>query len=182
MEFVQPIRDKKVIEEFKTLLNRGVFGKRNRFLFVMGINTALRISDLLRLKVHDVKDKKYLKVSESKTGKTKNQLINSALKAEIDEYTEGMDEDAWLFPSRKGDKPLTRVQAYRIINDVAELMGIEEIGTHTLRKTFAYHFYQKTQDIYTLMELLNHSAPSVTRRYIGLAQDDMDKKIENFSL
>jgi len=77
---------------------------------------------------------------------------------------------------------LTRVQAYRIINDVAELMGIEEIGTHTLRKTFAYHFYQKTQDIYTLMELLNHSAPSVTRRYIGLAQDDMDKKIENFSL
>ncbi|MED4840408.1 site-specific integrase [Weizmannia sp. CD-2023] len=182
MEYVQPIRDKKVIEEFKTLLNRGVFGERNRFLFVLGINTALRISDLLKLKVCDVRGKKYLKVSESKTGKTKNQLINNALKAEIEEYTKNKKDDEWLFPSRKGDKPLTRVQAYRIMNEVAQLMGVDDIGTHTLRKTFAYHFYQKTQDIYTLMELLNHSAPSVTRRYIGLVQDDMDKEIENFSL
>lgn len=182
MEFVQPIRNLEEIEDFKKLLDRGTYGKRNRFLFVLGINTALRVSDMLQLKVKDVRGQKYLKVNESKTGKAKRQLINSTLKAEIDAYTEGMDDNAWLFPSRKGDKPMGRVQAYRVLNGVAELMNMEEIGTHTLRKTFAYHFYKKTQDIYMLMDLLNHSAPSVTMRYIGMSQDNMDEVIEDFSL
>ncbi|MDX9806823.1 MAG: site-specific integrase, partial [bacterium] len=53
---------------------------------------------------------------------------------------------------------------------------------HTLRKTFGYHFYQKTKDVALLQQLFNHSAPSVTLRYIGINQDIMDMAIEDFSL
>jgi integrase len=182
MKFVQPIREVSDINEFKNLLNRGPFGKRNRFLFVLGINSALRVSDMLALKVKDVRDKEHLIVTESKTGKTKRQIINPTLKREIDEYCEDRDSEEWLFPSRKGDKALSRIQAYRILNEVADLMGMEEVGTHTMRKTFAYHYFKKTNNIHILMELLNHSAPSVTLRYIGLTNDTMDEALEDFSL
>lgn len=182
MKFVQPIREIDEIEEFKKLLDRGPFGKRNRFLFVMGINSALRVSDILNLKVEDVRGKEHLRITESKTGKDKRQLINGPLKKEIEAYCEGREDGEWLFPSRKGDKPLSRVQAYRILNNVADLMNIEEVGTHTMRKTFAYHYFKRTQNIHILMELLNHSAPSVTLRYIGLTNDTLDEALEDFSL
>jgi integrase len=182
MEFVQPIREKEHIEEFKQLLNRGSYGKRNRFLFVLGINTALRISDLLTLRVKDVRNKSHLVMKESKTGKTKRQLIGSTLKQEIEIYCEKKEDSDFLFPSRKRNSPLSRIQAYRILNEVASLLELEEIGTHTLRKTFSYHFYKKTQDIYMLMDLLNHSSPSVTMKYIGMNQDMKDAALKDFSL
>jgi integrase len=177
MELVQPIRDLKVIEEFKKRLKG-----RDRFLFVLGINTGIRITDLLAMRVKDVRGRKYIDFREGKTGKQKVFLINSSLKAIIDEYTEGKHDEELLFPSRKGDKQISRVQAYRILNKVAEDLGLDEIGCHTLRKTFGYHYYQKTKDLVTLQEIFNHSAPSITRRYIGLNQDIMDKSLEDFSL
>lgn len=180
MEFVQPIRDKKKLEEIKVVLKKQSF--RDWFLFMMGINTGLRISDLLPLKVEDVKGKSHITIVESKTDKKKKFSINRSLEAYIDEYTTGMDEEDYLFPSQKTGKPMTRVQAYRILNQAAEKIGLEEIGTHTLRKTFGYHFYQKTKDVALLQELFNHSAPSITLRYIGINQDVMDRAIDDFSL
>ena len=94
-----------------------------------------------------------------------------------------MDFEDYIFQSRKGaNKPITRVQAYRILNSSAQKIGLEEIGTHTLRKTFGYHFYNQTKDIALLQELFNHSAPSVTLRYIGINQDKIDQAYDNFSL
>lgn len=177
MEFVQPIREKSIIEKMK----KSFKSDRDRFMFVLGINTALRISDILKLKVKDLKGT-HLKVSEDKTGKVKRQIINPALREEIEKYIEGKHDEDLLFPSRKGTKPISRIQAYRIMNNVAEDLGLEEIGTHTLRKTFGYHFYNKTKDIATLQMLLNHSAPSVTLRYIGMNQDALDSALEDFSL
>ncbi|HNZ54779.1 MAG TPA: tyrosine-type recombinase/integrase, partial [bacterium] len=69
-----------------------------------------------------------------------------------------------------------------ILNKAAGELGIEEIGTHTLRKTFGYHFYQKTKDVALLQNIFNHSAPSVTLRYIGINQDIIDSAIDEFSL
>jgi integrase len=180
MELVQPIRDKEKIEEIKDILKRQSY--RDWFLFVMGINTGLRISDLLKLKVKDVQGKTHITIKEEKTGKEKRFKINSSLQEWIEEYTRRLDPEEYLFPSRKTRKPMTRVQAYRILNDVAKKVGLEEIGTHTLRKTFGYHFYQKTKDVALLQEIFNHSAPSVTLRYIGINQDVMDQAIDNFSL
>jgi integrase len=180
MDFVQPIRDKNNIAEIKDILKRQSL--RDWFLFVAGINTGLRISDLLKLKVGDIKDKTHITIKEKKTGKEKRFRINTALAECIEYYTMRMEQDAYLFPSRKGDNPISRVQAYRILNNVAQEVGLQEIGCHTLRKTFGYHFYQKTKDVALLQKIFNHSAPTITLRYIGINQDVMDKAIDNFSL
>ncbi len=185
MKYVQPIRNKEKIEAMKRELAKQ--GSRNYLIFVLGINTGLRISDILGLKVSDVKDKTHITINEQKTGKHKRFKINATLNAELENYTEGMGENEYLFSSNKTNadgtqKPISRVQAYRILNEAAGKIGLDEIGTHTLRKTFGYHFYQKTKDVALLQELFNHSAPSVTMRYIGINQDTMDKAIDDFSL
>jgi integrase len=182
MKFVQPIRDLEKIEAIKSILKRQSY--RNYFLFVLGINSGLRISDLLKLKVADVKSKSHIIIQEEKTGKSKRFKINPVLQNEIEEYTVGMQPNDYLFPSRTGGKvkPITRFMAYDILNKVAQQVNIDEIGTHTLRKTFGYHFYQKTKDVAMLQELFSHSAPSVTLRYIGINQDMMDEAINDFSL
>lgn len=181
MKEVQPIRDKKKIEEMKTELLKQ--GYRDYMLFVLGINTGLRISDLLDLKVQDVKDKTHIILTEQKTGKIKRFMINGQLKQDIDKYIDNMGDNEYLFQSQKGyNKPISRVQAYRILNKAAENIGLEEIGTHTLRKTFGYWHYKQYKDVALLQELFNHSAPSVTLRYIGINQDIMDKTIEGFYL
>lgn len=177
---VQPIRSIAKIEEVKEVLREQ--SERNYFLFVMGINSGLRISDMLKLKVSDVRGKTHIKLQEEKTEKFKRFKINASLQKEIERYIEGMEDDDYLFPSRTGDAPITRIQAYRILNQAADKVGLEEIGTHTMRKTFGYHFYQKTKDVALLQEIFNHSAPSVTKRYIGISQDEIDSALDDFSL
>jgi integrase len=84
--------------------------------------------------------------------------------------------------SKKGVGPITRVQAYRILNRAARDCGLDEIGTHTLRKTFGYHFYKANQNVVMLQQLFNHSSPSITLRYIGITQDEIAEEWEKFSL
>lgn len=181
MELVQPIRDKELLEAMKRELLR--MGYRDYMLFVLGINTGLRISDILKLKVSDVKELSYIKMHEQKTGKFKRIKI-SGIADEIEKYITSMDDDTYLFKSQKGDNsPISRVQAYRILNKAAIRVGINgEIGTHTLRKTFGYHMYMKTKDVALLQELFNHSSPSVTLRYIGINQDRLDQAMDDFRL
>jgi integrase len=180
---VQPIRDKAKIQQVKDeLLKTGV---RNYMMFVIGINTGLRVSDLLRLKVSDVKNKPHILIREKKTGKAKRFLINSSLRVAINTYISDMTlvDDDYLFASQKGiNKPLTRVQAYNILNNVAKKCGLQEIGTHTMRKTFGYWHYKQYKDVAILQDIFNHSSPSITLRYIGITDDIKDKTIENFYL
>lgn len=181
MNFVQPIRDLNQIEELKVELLKKCY--RDYILFLTGINTGLRISDILRLTVIDVRDKTHISKREEKTGKIKRFKINLTLRAELDKYTKTMNDSDYLFVSRKGSNlPITRIQAYRILNEAAASVGLTEIGTHTCRKTFGYHFYQKTKDVAMLQTLFNHSAPSITMIYIGINQDMMDDAIDDFSL
>lgn len=181
MNKVEPIRDREKIELMKTeLMKRGY---RDYLLFVMGINTGLRISDLLELKVEDVQGKSHLTITEEKTDKTKRFLINSRLKEDLEKYIETMHPWAYLFLSQKGsNKPISRVQAYRILRAAADEVGLESVGTHTLRKTFGYFHYREYKDVALLQELFNHSSPSMTLDYIGINQDTMDRTIENFYL
>lgn len=182
MNFVQPIRDRALIEKMKNILMHQSY--RNYFLFVLGINSGLRISDMLPLKVGDVKGKEHIVLTEQKTGKYKRFPINTGLKKEIDAYTRGMDPEDYLFPSRIGKKtrPITRYMAYKILNNAAEELGLGEVGTHTLRKTFGYHFYQEYRDLAVLKEIFNHATTQVTMRYIGINQDVIDKAMRDFKL
>ncbi|MCB2295726.1 site-specific integrase [Clostridium algoriphilum] len=181
MNFVQPIRDKNKIKEIKALLLKNNY--RDFILFTLGINTGFRISDILEIKVGDVRNKTHIAINEKKTDKLKKAYINSSLKEELDKYIFDMNDDDFLFRSREGEnKPISRVRAYQLLTDVAKKVGLEEIGTHTLRKTFGYWHYRQHKDIALLQELFNHSAPSVTLRYIGINQDAMDESLENFYL
>lgn len=177
---VQPIRSITEIDDMKQSLRRWC-GEKYRFLFVFGINTGLRVSDILPLKVADVRGKTHVTVIESKSGKKR--MVNlKALQDEIDAYTKGMAADDWLFPSRKGDGYLSPTQAYRALVKAGEMIDRTDIGTHTMRKTFGYHYYKRTKDVAALQEIFNHSAPSITKRYIGITQDEIDESLIGFKL
>ncbi|WP_103110646.1 site-specific integrase [Brevibacillus reuszeri] len=180
MNFVEPIRDKEKLEALKGLLKKQ--SARNGFLLTFGINTGLRISDILPLKVADVKNKTHLVITEKKTGKPKRFKINQTLREAIQSYITGLDDDDFLFASEKRPKPITRVRAYQILNGSARKIGLSEIGTHSLRKSFGYHFYQRTRDIATLQLIFNHSHPAITLKYIGITQDLIDQAVDDFSL
>lgn len=182
MEYVQPIRDEKKIEEMKSLLKET--GTRNLLLFCMGINTGLRISDLLKLRVFDVKEKSHVEIREQKTGKIKRFPIIGNLQVMIEEYVKNKPLTDYLFKSRNGENsPITRVMAYKIINTVSRKCSItERIGTHTLRKTFGYHHYKRFHDVAILQYLLNHSSPSITLKYIGITDDNVEETLQQFEL
>lgn len=184
MEFVQPIRDKRQLEAIKRILkgNPGT-GLRDHCLFVLGINSGLRVSDLLSLTVGDVVDVKgkvrdRITLREQKTGKAKNFPISQTAAKAIKDYLairEGAGQATPLFLSRKEKGHLQRAQAYKIISDAARAVGIQEaIGTHTLRKTFGYWAYREGKDLTLIQKLLNHASPAVTLAYIGITQDQLD--------
>jgi integrase len=174
MNEVQPIRDKRKIASVRKYLHG-----RNRLLFSLGINFGLRISDLLSIKVDMLLNKNgsikpYFDIVEEKTDKARRITLSPNAKKEIKEanleYSEG-----YLFPSRKGSKAIGRVQAYRILNEAAAKAGLEEIGTHSLRKTFGYHAYKAGTPIEVLQSVFRHSSPHVTLAYIGIQADTIAK-------
>jgi len=181
MQFVEPIRNVKHIIRIKEKLFES--SKRNYLLFMLGINTGLRISDLLKLRVSDVRKKRYLTVREKKTKKHRKIYLSPLMKRTINLCIWGKGSHEYLFASRKGVKPISRVQAYRILRNVCKSVRLKcSVGTHTLRKTFGYHFYRQTKDVALLQNILNHSNPHVTLRYIGVTQDLIDQSLKEFTL
>ena len=154
-------------------------------MFRIGINVGLRVSDIISLKVGSIRAKAHVTIIEKKTGKTKRFLIPNSLQKEIAEFikTNNLEDEDFLIQSRNGDnQPISRVQAYRVLNETAKQIGLDEIGTHTMRKTFGYHHYQTNKDIAILQEIFNHSAPSITLRYIGITDDMKDQSLKGFDL
>lgn len=180
MTTVEPIRNVEDIRKVERIL--AMQGCRNLLFFTIGTNCGLRISDLLRLNVGDVRGKTHIQIIEKKTGKFKKIPINSKLKPMFEEYTKGKTSDAPLFVTIFGNR-LERVAAYYIVRNACKAAGLEEkVGTHTLRKTFGYHHYKKNKDVALLQKIFNHSSPQITLRYIGLDQDQIDQSYENFVL
>lgn len=180
MNTVEPIRDMAKIEEMKKVLLENSL--RDYMLFVVGINVGLRISDILKLKAKDF-NMEYITIKEKKTKKVNRFAISDKLREEVKKYIEGFNSEDYLFQSRKGDnKPITPVQAYRILNTAADKIGLESIGTHTMRKTFGYWHYKQYKDVAVLQDIFNHSAPSITMRYIGITQDIKDDTRRGFYL
>ena len=182
MECVEPIRSKEQINAIKCYLRN--HNLRNYLLFVLGINSGLRISDLLSLTIEDVKKVDRIILREKKTGKPKDFPLSDTCKDAIQEYFTNTKIDSnWLFKSQKGDRAITRIQAYRVINKAARMTGITEaIGTHTLRKTFGYWAYKNGADITQIQKLLNHSTPAITLAYIGITKDSLDNIYKNLNL
>lgn len=181
MNFVEPIREAQKVRDIQEYLRRT--NERNYILFITGVYTGLRISDILRLKVKDVKGKKFIYLREKKTGKQNIIELNKLLQKEYKWFIDSKTDDEYLIKSREGvNKALTRERAYEIIKSVGKDFKVENLGTHTLRKTFGYHYYKNTKDVATLMKMFNHSDPSITLRYIGIIQDEMNKARRNFTI
>lgn len=87
-----------------------------------------------------------------------------------------------LFPSERTTEHISRYQVDRILKSAGERCGLENIGTHTMRKTFGYWFYRRTKDIATLQKMLNHSSQRETMIYIGLEQEEINNAYLNFGL
>ncbi|MFC5732163.1 tyrosine-type recombinase/integrase [Cytobacillus gottheilii] len=169
MNKLPPIKDLETIELMKTQLLKE--GKREWFLFVLGINVGVKISLLLNLKVKDIKNQTHIVIKENNSSKIKRIFINEKLKNDIEIYTAGMNDEAYVFKSYRSDRPIKRVQAYKILKKVATEAGVSSFGPETLRSTFAYHFYQQTQDIELLQYLFNHSSVNVTLKFLDVSKN-----------
>lgn len=184
MNFVEPLRNKNDIAKIENYLEQT--SKRNRLIFIFGINTGLRVSDILGLNIGDVKDRQSVIIREKKTGKYKKFPLNNKLKRLLKEYLQDFCENRLNIPLFTGDKGarMHRSIVYRFLNDAVNSLHLEvgAIGTHTMRKTFGYHHYKQFNDIALLQNILNHSLPSITLRYIGISQEEIDSSYKNFEL
>lgn len=188
---VLPIKDTNILKEVEdTLLNNFRFGRRNYTIFQVGKATLLRVSDVLRLKIADVYDdngniKANAFIHDKKTGKS-NTLYLKPVKDDLMTYYAYLDENnllsyPWLFPEiNHAERHLTEKQYYKVMHKVGDLLGINYLGTHTMRKTGAYRVYEQTNhDIALVMHLLNHSSEAMTLKYLGLDREATEKKLDN---
>lgn len=196
MNTTQPIRDLHALQTFKNYYRDTECNFRNYTLIIMGLNTALRINDILHIKWGDVYDFDTLKlldhieIKEKKTGKPNRIVINQQLNRILSEFLifsqtrNSLTKNSYLFRSRKGtNSPLSRCQAFRIIKKAAIFAGFpENVSCHSLRKTFGYHAWKQGVQPALLMNIYNHSSYQITKRYLGIEQDDKDTVFLNVNL
>lgn len=189
MSITYPIKDCTELAEFKKYYLCRKNNYRNYALIVMGLNTALRISDILRLQWGDIFDlpkqdiATHLEIIEHKTGKISLIALNASIRQTFSAYydyffaQQPYQPDLYLFPSNKGtNQPLHRSQAFRIIKEAANASNLSShISCHSLRKTFGYHAWRQGIPPALLMAIYNHSSYHVTKRYLCIEQDERDE-------
>lgn len=203
MNFVEPIRNKKQIKAMKKALLAMPYGKRNHLLFVLGINSGIRVHDLLQLPLRAVWKKGLVNslfirngeiyhriIVKEKSGKIKTFPLSETSRKAVRQYVDSIRPDKKqkidthqpLFRSKKGG-PITREHAWYILNQAAKEAGIPgKIGCHTLRKTFAYHAYRSGISMEVIMATLGHKTPAETLEYIGLEYNGPDDKYAGIEL
>ena len=188
MSTTEPIRDRQKLLDFKNYYMDEKQNLRNYTIIIIGLNTALRISDILNLTYDEVyldnKVQEHITVREQKTGKENRILLNHETRTVLARYRQELvrtqmyrEGNPYLFPSpKKADAPISRSQAYRMITSAADAVGIEgHISCHSLRKTFGYHAWKQGSDPVVIMIIFNHSSLSITKRYLCIEQDDKDE-------
>lgn len=183
MNVVEPIRSQRKILAIKQNLKEAG-NPRNYLLFVAGVNLALRISDLLSLKVKDILDKQgnikeFIFLKEKKTKRQVKIKLNNTVKEALNYYLSEArvtDPEQYLFKSQRGDRPLDRIRAWGLIQKWTKEVGLngERYGTHTLRKTWGYQARKQGVSIEKINEKLGHKSVIVTKRYIGITQEEIN--------
>ena len=181
MAATEPIRDKKILQDLANYwLKRGVL--RNYALIVVGACSFLRPSDLLRLTWDDVYDferstfRSHITLTEKKTGKNKKVALNRQAVKALKLYFPHRRGDYIFSNNRKDLAPLSRVQAWRIMRVAIDAIGaVGQIALYSLCKTAGYHAWKEGVSPVILMDIYNHSSYAITRRYLGVAQDDRDE-------
>lgn len=189
MAATEPIRNKKQLKALADYyLKKGQI--RNYTLIIMGVYTALRISDLLKLRWSDVYDderqvfRTHISLTEKKTGKTKTIALNKQALGALRQCYPHRRGDFIFANNRRNNTAISRVQAWRIIHAAAMAVGISgKVSCHSLRKTWGYHAWSSGEvSPVVIMEIYNHSSYAVTKKYLGVAQDDLDDAYLGMSL
>ncbi len=184
MEFVEPIRDLEKIRLIKILLKEQSL--RDYLLFTLGINTGLRVNQMLDLKFGDVVDEQGLpKDFLQLQPKEQDIYLNGSVRYAIRKFVEGKQAspEDYLFSSGSKGTPITRQHAYRIVKQVAAKVGlIDHIGMHTLRKTFGYHAFRQGVALSLIQERFHHATPSETLKYIGIKRGEIGTPLINVNL
>jgi integrase len=179
MAATEPIRNKKQVRALAGYCLRHE-QLRNHCLIVLGVHTALRVGDLLRLTWDDVYDfrsecvRETILLIEEKTGKTKILALNKhAIRALTLYAKQAAKQGRYLIENPRTKKAISRIQVYRILRDTAEALKLPcRVSCHSLRKTFGYHAWKSGVSPAIIMEIYNHSSFAVTKRYLGVTQDD----------
>lgn len=180
MVSVDPIRDRNIYNKIKHDLKE--WNEKYYIMFLIGSLLALRINEILSLRVGDVAGKKEHTFRQSKTGKEITIAFNSELTAALKTYCAGKDPQEALIPCRDNEyKPLSDKRAWVVMSTVGNRYGLH-LGTHSLRKTCAYHYYIQTNDLATLKVWLNHSAERDTLTYIGITKEKIREAMINFKI
>ena len=182
MKIVEAIKDVEKIKRMEALILNLATYKEYAFVKV-GLNTGLRVSDILNLKWDDLEVNDnfiYIDLKEKKTNKTKRIKLNGELRQTLTDLRVLHPTDVWVFESEatnvKGHKAWTRQTPYDFLNKYGKLAGVKtRIGTHTLRKSFGYHNYTRGIDLSYLQKIFNHSSPKMTLDYIGITQEEIDE-------
>lgn len=161
-------------------------GEVYRDIWQLGLNLALRISDLLSLTYDDFTNGDTITVVEKKTGKTRTIKLNEKAQTIVARRSATYPEDQFLFQAKSNNtknriKPLARESVARKFAEVGEIVGVH-LGTHSMRKTRGYAMWSAGVPIEVIAKVLNHSSPAVTMRYIGLEQADINKTYDDFIL
>jgi len=188
MNEVDPIRDRQKIEDLKNILKAE--GRYRDLLWItIGLNSALRIGDILGLKVKDVRKdngeyRSHIRLNEQKTGKTNRHKINNAMREAMDlffEHNPAKEQEDYLFTTYAGK--ITRQRCDQIIKELTDRLGLEgQYATHSLRKTFGYHAIRQGVDTYVLQSKFNHDTERQTLDYCGLTYDDVDDAVDELDL
>jgi integrase len=187
MALTEPIRDPKQVMAFL-----GYYRKRgqlrNQVLVTVALHTALRISDVLKMQCEDVYDfetgrvRKGLSLVEKKTGKRKTLVLHKTIVKALEAYLPMAKKGEPLFINVSTGKAISRIHAYRLIAEAANAVGVvHKVGCHSLRKTFGYHSWTSGTSPVVLMEIFNHSSYAVTKRYLGVSQDDQNEVYNKLS-
>lgn len=186
MNTVEPIRDPALLERIQKSLYEKTdkHWKRIYLLFMVGIFTGLRISDILSLRVMHVNKGDVIRLREQKTGKITRVKINKVLRRVFDEELDEMQPEEFLFtdcrPRGRKDQPISTRTAENDMKLIQEEFGIEfPFSCHSLRKTFGYWHYKTHGNLEALRIQFNHSSPEVTRRYIGIDSEERERMIED---
>ena len=159
-QLVEPIKSKKDIQRIEKYLKEK--NERDYVIWVLGLNSGLRVSDIVGLNVSDVVEKTHISIVEKKTQKLKTFYINNKLKTVLKNYTKSKNLNEPLFIGKQGRR-LNRSQVDRFIKNACKVLGINvHTGTHTLRRSFGYHHYQQFKDAVILQKIFNHSSQRIT--------------------
>ena len=177
----------------------GTFEARNRGLFMLGVSTGGRISELLSLRIGDVYqngkpvtdllyDKSIVKGGEVSRAVPVNtdgmRAISDLIRWHREQYRTAKASRP-LFPSRNGSgkQRMTRRAAHNVLKSAFLMAGLNgHLATHSLRKSFAQRLYEQTGDVFAVQEMLGHKSIATTQKYLGVNYASVREAIEKMSL